>query len=89
MKHLSILTSLLIAALAATAQNPAATQTIRGIITDRVSERPLAGVSVSIPELNIGTTTDSLGRYTLPAVPIGRRQITYGSVGYHSAVIPS
>ena len=85
MKHLLLFVLLFATVLTASAQ----TQTIRGIVTDRVSEKPLAGVSVTIPELNIGTMTDSLGRYTLPAVPIGRRQLTYGNVGYHSASIPS
>jgi len=48
------------------------TQAVRGIITDRVSEKPLAGVTITVAGLSIGAVSDSLGRYVLPAVPLGR-----------------
>jgi hypothetical protein len=72
------------------AQNNRLTQTIRGVVTDKTSEKPLAGVSVSVKGagLSIGTVTDVSGRYVLQAVPLGRQQFSYGCVGYQPAVIP-
>jgi len=65
------------------------TQAVRGIITDRVSEKPLAGVTITVAGLSIGAVSDSLGRYVLPAVPLGRQQLNYGSAGYYPASIAS
>lgn len=77
-------------ALYAGAQNNTLTQTVRGVVMDKSSEKPLAGVSVSVrgPGLAIGTVTDESGRYVLPTVPLGRRQFSYGCVGYQPAIIP-
>jgi len=65
------------------------TQAVRGIITDRVSEKPLAGVTITVAGLSIGAVSDSLGRYVLPAVPLGRQQLNYGSAGYYPASVAS
>src|SRR5258708_6913566 len=72
------------------AQNNTLTQTVRGVVTDKTSEKPLAGVSISVmgPGFTMGTVTDGSGRYVLPAVPLGRQQFSYGCVGYQPAVIP-
>jgi hypothetical protein len=40
--------------------------------------------TVSVDGLSITTTTDSLGFYLLPAVPIGVRTITFSKAGYGS-----
>lgn len=65
-------------------------QTVRGIVTDKTSEKPLPGVTVVVTGTNplMGTTTDADGRYVLPAVPLGRHQLSYGSAGYHDVSIP-
>jgi len=65
------------------------TQAVRGVITDRVSEKPLAGVTITVAGLSIGAVSDSLGRYVLPAVPLGRQQLNYGSAGYYPASVAS
>ena len=82
-----LLPAILPAFLAASAQN---TQVVRGIITDKTSEKPLAGVSVIVAGTQpvMGTVTDEQGRYMLPAVSLGRHQFSFGSTGYHSASIP-
>src|SRR5258708_20355899 len=72
------------------AQNNTLTQTVRGVVTDKTSEKPLAGVSISVmgPGFTMGTVTDGSGRYVLPAVPFGRQQFSYGCVAYHPPSIP-
>ena len=82
-----LLPPFLLAAFAGSAQN---TQVVRGIVTDKTSEKPLAGVSVIVAETDpvMGTVTDQQGRYTLPAVPLGRHQFSFASTSYHSASIP-
>ena len=66
------------------------TQTVRGTIIDKVSEKPLAGVTVQVIGIkpSINTITDEQGRYTLNNVPLGRQQFSYGSVGYTPIIIP-
>jgi len=98
MKKLLTLIAFFSATLTALAQTPPVSrsattssqaQVVRGIIIDRVSEKPLPGVSITISGLNMGAITDSLGRYVFTAVPLGRHQFNYGSAGYHPAIIPS
>ncbi len=86
MKNLACLPFLLLT-LAGMAQN---TQTVRGTVTDKTSEKPLPGVTVTVVGTNptIGSVTDELGRYVLTGVPLGRHQFAYGSTGYHGASIP-
>jgi len=76
---------LLLASLISTAQS---TQTIRGTVIDKTSEKPIPGVSVQLVAAGLGTVTDSAGRYTLTGVPLGRHEISYGSAGYHGSSIP-
>lgn len=78
-----LLTGLFLTVLAQT------TQTVRGIVTDKTSEKPLPGVTVIVVGTNpvIGAVTDESGRYVLPEVPLGRHQFSYGSAGYHSASV--
>jgi hypothetical protein len=64
------------------------TQTVRGVVIDNTSEKPLAGVSVTVVDTRLGTVTDSAGRYVLTGVSLGRHQLSYSCAGYHSAAIP-
>lgn len=65
------------------------TQNIRGIVTDKLSQTPLTGVSVQITALNKGTNTDSLGRYTISNIPPDRYQVDITYVGYKNITIPN
>ncbi|HLZ87655.1 MAG TPA: TonB-dependent receptor [Puia sp.] len=85
MKKLTSLLLFLLASMIATAQN---TQTIRGVVIDKTSEKPLPGVTVLVVGTNLGAVTDSIGRYVLRGVPLGRQQVSYGSAGYQGASIP-
>ncbi|WP_208025679.1 TonB-dependent receptor [Niastella caeni] len=64
------------------------TQTVKGIVIDKASEKPLAGVSVTVAGMSIGTTTDSTGSYKLANVPVGRQRVSFTSVGYKPVSIP-
>lgn len=64
------------------------TQTIKGVIVDAVSEQPVYSAFISIvnnPQLT--TISDSLGRFTIKNVPIGRYTIKTSCLGYEPYVI--
>lgn len=67
------------------AQQP--TQTIRGMVLDEASNRPLAFAAVDLQNTTIGTITDSLGNFTLKDIPIGRYDIMVSFIGYEPVVI--
>jgi hypothetical protein len=64
------------------------TQTLKGVVIDKASEKPLVGVSVTVTGLSIGVTTDSTGSYKLVNVPVGRQRISFSSIGYKPVSIP-
>lgn len=64
------------------------TQTVKGVVIDKASEKPLGGVSVTVTGMSMGTTTDSTGNYKLANVPVGRQRISFTSVGYKPVSIP-
>lgn len=57
-------------------------QTLTGIVTDKTDSSALPGVTVSIPDLRIGTATDSRGHYTLNHIPKGVYLVSFSYVGY-------
>lgn len=60
--------------------------TIRGVVTDADSKRPLVGVNIVVDseEFFIGTTTNLQGEYRLDEVPIGRHTIKFSYLGYEA-----
>ena len=58
------------------------TQTIRGIVTDESSSRPLAFANVAILNTSYSTSTDSAGHFTFGNVSVGRYTIQISMVGY-------
>jgi len=74
-------------AIMATAQY---TQTTRGTVIDKESRQPLAGVRVTILGTNpvSGGVTDSMGRFKINNVSIGRHDFKISLIGYLDAVIP-
>lgn len=70
----------------ANAQVP--TQTVKGTVIDRASERPIAGITVQVAGMEIGSTTDSAGRFYLPKVPLGRIHLSFSSISYKPVTIP-
>ncbi|GAB3270054.1 carboxypeptidase-like regulatory domain-containing protein [Larkinella harenae] len=65
------------------------TQTVRGRVIDKESKYPLREVSVQVLETSAsqGTQTDSLGRYRIPNVPVGRRTVRITRIGYKDALL--
>jgi hypothetical protein len=64
------------------------TQTVKGTVTDKTSEKPLTGVSVQVAGMPGGVITDSTGGYKLVNVPVGRQRISFTSVGYKPVAVP-
>lgn len=67
------------------------TQTIRGVVTDKISETPLPGATVIILSTDplIGTTTDLDGNFKLTNVPVGKQSIKVSYMGYKDAILPN
>ena len=57
---------------------------LKGTVTDKADGSTLPGVTVSIPDLRIGTSTNNKGQYTLNHVPKGVYLVTFSYVGYTS-----
>ncbi|MCH5597173.1 TonB-dependent receptor [Niabella ginsengisoli] len=59
---------------------------LSGIVKDGVSNTPLIGATVSIPDLKISTKTDANGRYAFNALPNGHLTVQVSYIGYRSKV---
>lgn len=63
------------------------TQSVRGRVIDAASGYPVAYVSVYLMgKTEIGGVTDSLGRFVIKNVPIGRHDIQASFVGYEPTI---
>ncbi|SDT64176.1 iron complex outermembrane recepter protein [Mucilaginibacter mallensis] len=56
--------------------------TLKGTVTDKAGGITMPGVTVSIPDLRIGTATNSKGQYILNHVSKGVYLVTFTFVGY-------
>lgn len=65
------------------------TQNIRGVVTDKLSQMPLIGVSLEINSLQKGVTTDSFGKFTFSNIPPDRYEIKISYLGYKNITIPN
>ena len=64
------------------------TQTIRGVVIDSKTNMPIEFVTVRIIGSNsLGTTTDSLGRFRIDHVPVGRCNLQASFVGYNASIL--
>ena len=57
---------------------------ITGKITDKATGAPVAGATISIPDLKIATSTDANGIYRLKQLPVGEYLMQVSAVGYAS-----
>ncbi|HEV7348282.1 TonB-dependent receptor [Telluribacter sp.] len=55
---------------------------LSGTVRDAATKQPLSGVTVSIQELQQGTTTDENGQYTL-TLPLGSYTVRFTGVGHY------
>ena len=63
------------------------TQTVRGVVRDANSGESLPYITVLIDENGNGAVTDSLGRFRIVHVPIGRYNLQVSSVGYEPLIV--
>lgn len=59
---------------------------LSGVVTDKASGAPLAGATISIPDLRLTTVTDANGRYTFSSLPAGRLTVQVSYIGFKSRV---
>lgn len=65
-------------------------QTVRGIVTDAATNTPIEYATVKIGKGgSLGATTDSLGRFRIDNVPVGRHDLQTDFVGYHTNIVRS
>ena len=72
----------------ASAEPVVKTTSLSGRVTDALDHSPLVGVSIYIPELSEGTTTDVDGRYLLKDLPAKSITLQVSYVG-HQTIIKS
>lgn len=62
-------------------------QTIRGIVVDGDSKYPIPYATVKLSDKEgVGTTTDSLGRFAIRQVPVGRHTVEAAFMGYEPGI---
>ncbi|MEM7035475.1 MAG: TonB-dependent receptor [Bacteroidota bacterium] len=87
-RNLLVLLALFTGILSAHAQTP--TQTVRGRVIDVETNAPIPGARVVIFKDSTavaGAVSDSLGRYKLKAVPVGRYDLQATFLGYHPRTV--
>jgi TonB-dependent starch-binding outer membrane protein SusC len=62
--------------------------TVAGVVVEAATERPLAGVQVSIAGTTLGTLTNQEGRYIILNVPAGGRDVRVTRIGYAQVTQP-
>ena len=61
--------------------------TIRGVVTDSLSDDPLVGANVFLVGTALGSAVDIEGRYVVNHVPFGKYTVRFSYVGYDSKSI--
>ncbi len=70
------------------AKSQTLTQTVRGTLIDKISEKPLQGATVTVDGTTLFFVSDAAGKFVINQVPVGRIRINISSVGYQPASIP-
>lgn len=63
------------------------TQTVRGTVVDADTRQPLVGANVILIDTDYGAVTDSVGRFALQSVPVGRYRLRVSYLGYNTQVL--
>ena len=65
------------------------TQRIKGIVVDKESRAPLAGVSVGVTDLAgpAGAVTDAAGNFAIEGIPVGKHIVVFSYIGYESRTL--
>lgn len=80
------LLSLVTSTMSCLGQNP--TQTIRGVVYDVITKKPLPGANIILIDKNRGVTSDLDGRFLLEKVEVGRYNLQVSFMGYEPLIIP-
>lgn len=82
LNNLLLTTALLLATLTLAAQSP--TQTLRGTVTDNISQMPLPGATVALISADpiTGVNTDLNGNFKFAALPVGKHTLRISYIGY-------
>jgi len=59
---------------------------LSGFVGDKRSNKPIKSAEISIPDLDLSTSTDSLGKYTIAHIPGGAYLIEIKAMGYESSI---
>ena len=63
-------------------------QTLRGVVNDRASRHPIPYATIQLTDIpGLGMMCDSLGRFALPKVPVGRHSVQASFMGYEPATV--
>lgn len=63
-------------------------QTIRGKVTHSKTGMPVAYATVLLLHTSKGGVTDSLGRFRIENVPVGRYNVQVSYIGYNTGIVP-
>jgi len=83
-----IITLLCFAIIACTTHAQSLTQTVKGIVTDKISQKTITGVSVVVEGTSLSAITDEDGSFQIQGVAVGRIRLTLTVVGYQPVTIP-
>ena len=64
------------------ANTPPVLGTLTGTVTDKADGKPIAGATISIPDLHTGATTDSSGKFSISVASKGMHLVQISYVGY-------
>lgn len=64
-------------------------QTIRGSITDKLTQTPIIGATIQLSNLNLGCISDSVGNYVLKNLPPDRYELKIVFFGYKTLILPN
>jgi outer membrane receptor protein involved in Fe transport len=76
--HISLLTVFMFFSAIAFAHNGS----LKGMIYDGNTQKPVEGVSIYIKELKISSVTDAFGKFFLKEIPVGTYTITLDRIGF-------
>ena len=87
----SILTLFIVTVVTTSLVAQTLTQTVRGTITDKISQTSLPGATITVVGIDpmIGTTADAEGNFKLSKVPVGSHALKITFIGYKDQVLPN
>lgn len=86
MKRLYFMLLLICVCICATAEPMAPKASLSGHVTDASDKSPLVGVTIYIPELSLGTTTDENGNYVIADLPLKTITLQISYLGHQTII---